>query len=331
VDEFVTRFGRWMLNFPDLLHLLTHTTMLLERFGPFLLFIPFLTTPVRLLLITVFVLFHLGLGLSLELGNFPLCCALAWLALLPGAFWDWLAARAVVRRAVAWLQRMGQVLFARFQRPARGQAEAAAPRERALGLVAGAVVLFLIVYVFLGNMRMVYPQLYEAGMPPQQNQLSTALGLEQGWGVFAPAVAREGGWYVFEAQLRDGRKVDPFNGGAPAWEKPELVSATYRNPRWRKYLQNLYQFFLGHLHGENDPRFFPTHAATFAEYLRRTWDEGRPAEQQVETLQIYYLAQATSLEGRGPIVYNRLWPQPAHDMSPPRPARPSTPNAEIRP
>src|SRR5205807_1922 len=41
----------------------------------------------------LFVLFHLGLALSMELGNFPWVCMAMWVALLPASFWDRLQAR----------------------------------------------------------------------------------------------------------------------------------------------------------------------------------------------------------------------------------------------
>ena len=42
-------------------------------------------------------------------------------------------------------------------------------------------------------------------------------------------------------EVGDGTEVDLFNDGAPVtWEKPALVSATYKDDRWRKYLVNLW-------------------------------------------------------------------------------------------
>jgi hypothetical protein len=91
VDGFVTRFGQFLHDIPALTKLLTRATMVLELFGPVLLFVPFANGLLRTLVIASFIGFHAGLGVCLELGNFPPICWLAWLALLPTWFWDKLA------------------------------------------------------------------------------------------------------------------------------------------------------------------------------------------------------------------------------------------------
>ncbi len=93
LDGFATHLGHWLLNFPEFLKLLTATTMLLELFGPALLFLPFANGRIRVFVVAAFFLFHFGLGQCIELGNFPPICCLAWLALLPACFWDWLEKR----------------------------------------------------------------------------------------------------------------------------------------------------------------------------------------------------------------------------------------------
>jgi hypothetical protein len=93
LDGFATSFGHWLLNFPDLLKALTVGTMILEIFGPALLFLPIANAQMRLVAILGFISFHMGLVLTMELGNFPWICMVAWLALLPAWFWDRLEAR----------------------------------------------------------------------------------------------------------------------------------------------------------------------------------------------------------------------------------------------
>src|SRR5207237_8168115 len=62
--------------------------------GPVLLFVPVATGKVRTVVVALFLGFHLvGLNLSIELGPFPYICAVAWLALIPGWFWDTLGRR----------------------------------------------------------------------------------------------------------------------------------------------------------------------------------------------------------------------------------------------
>jgi hypothetical protein len=93
VDGFVTRLGQFLHDFVPLTKLLTRFTMVLELFGPVLLFVPFANGLLRTLVIAAFIMFHAGLGLCLELGDFPPICWVAWLALLPTWFWLKLAQR----------------------------------------------------------------------------------------------------------------------------------------------------------------------------------------------------------------------------------------------
>lgn len=88
VEPFTTRVGQLLLLSPETLRLLTHATLWLEMLGPVLLFLPFNVGLQRLIAVSLFTLFHLGLALTLELGNFPWVCIVAWLALLPTSFWD---------------------------------------------------------------------------------------------------------------------------------------------------------------------------------------------------------------------------------------------------
>jgi hypothetical protein len=261
IDAFATPFGHWLLGFPDLLRFLTFATLWLETLGPCLLFIPFANSRNRLPVIVVFVSFHLGLGLALELGNFPYVCAAAWLALLPGGFWD---------RVAGWLRR----------RPAAAPAAppASPPTPRWANVLAEA----FLVYVLLWNLRTVDFPLYSTVFPRWVNPVGEAFGLAQSWDLFAPYPMKDDGWYVVAGRLRDGAEVDLFRGGAPvSWDKPELVSATYRNERWRKYLMNLER------EGGKDDR------PLFAGWLRREWDAAHADDRRVEEIRVYYMLETT--------------------------------------
>jgi hypothetical protein len=90
-DYFTTRFGKLLLEFPAVTRVLTFAVLSLETFGPALLFLPWKTALMRLIVIGLFIGFHTGLAVSIELATFPWVCCVAWLALLPGSFWDRLA------------------------------------------------------------------------------------------------------------------------------------------------------------------------------------------------------------------------------------------------
>jgi hypothetical protein len=251
--HFATPLGRWLLGFPDLLTVLTFGTLVLEAVGPLLLFVPVFNGPVRLAVVTGFVVFHLaGLGLCLELGLFPFVCALAWLALLPGWFWD----RLPVPKPVAGAGASGKLGHG----------------------VAG----LLLAYVFCWNVRTVDPDGLGRCFPERVNLLGGILFLDQTWNMFSPRPPAEHGWFVIEGRLKDGSVVDLFRDGAPlTWDKPPLVSATYKNEHWRKYMMNI---------GCPANEFL---RPPLCRYLVRTWNARHPEEQAVLGVTVYCMRQET--------------------------------------
>ena len=85
---YATDLGRYLLNFPELLKLMTHATMVFEYIGPFLLLIPWAKGSLRTLGIFLFLGLHAGFALTLNIGLFPLISSVSFLALIPSDFWD---------------------------------------------------------------------------------------------------------------------------------------------------------------------------------------------------------------------------------------------------
>src|SRR5439155_4183515 len=88
IDQFATPYGRALLGHPALLRGLSRLVYSMEWIGPALAFTPVWTQGVRLIIIAVFGLLHLGFGICLALGLFPVISALSWVAFLPTAVWD---------------------------------------------------------------------------------------------------------------------------------------------------------------------------------------------------------------------------------------------------
>ena len=88
MDQLVTPFGTWMTQFPDLLRVLTFASLGLEAIGPFLLFFPFFTGPVRTAMVLAFMSLHFGIWTMMEIGFFPWISALCMVCFLPAWFWD---------------------------------------------------------------------------------------------------------------------------------------------------------------------------------------------------------------------------------------------------
>ena len=88
IEEWGTPIGAYLYQFPTLLKVLTFATIGLEAFGPFLLFCPFFTGPVRTGAILVFMSLHFGIWLTMPIGIFSWVAAFCMICLLPSWFWD---------------------------------------------------------------------------------------------------------------------------------------------------------------------------------------------------------------------------------------------------
>jgi hypothetical protein len=86
-DAYARPAAGWMLQHPELLRALTWGTLALEIGGPVAAFCPWFTGPIRLAVIVSFVLFHLGIELTMTVGLFSWVSLAGWLLFVPGGFW----------------------------------------------------------------------------------------------------------------------------------------------------------------------------------------------------------------------------------------------------
>ena len=87
-DQFATPIGAYLDHFPELLTVMTFATVGLEAFGPFLLFFPFFTGPVRTVTVLAFMNLHFGIWLTMNVGLFSWTSALCMVCFLPTWFWE---------------------------------------------------------------------------------------------------------------------------------------------------------------------------------------------------------------------------------------------------
>jgi len=221
----------------------------------------------RCLVIGAFTLFHLGLAITLTLCLFPWICIASWLLFTPAPVWDWLERQGFVRRAIggswsvaqnqaaqirAWIPAPWRVEW--FTRPEQPQVRSAWWRQ--------ALVALLFLYIVVWNVREVMgPAWIDRIMPYRYNGPALALGLAQGWTMYAPIPRTLDGWLVMKGTLRDGTEVNLWAPGQPLpWAKPALVSAMFPTSRWRRYLDSVAV--------DN----YAYHRQFLADWLQRRWD-----------------------------------------------------------
>lgn len=90
LEQFTTALGSWLLNFPELLKVLTFKVFYWELLGAFLLIVPFKNHWFRLIAIFGFVAMHMSFVMIMKLGLFPFISSTLFLALIPGQTWNFL-------------------------------------------------------------------------------------------------------------------------------------------------------------------------------------------------------------------------------------------------
>jgi hypothetical protein len=286
IDQFATPLGHWLLQFPTMLRAMSFSVWHLELIGPFLLLMPTWNARVRIAVVLAFWSLHIGMGSTLELGHFPYICAAMWAAFLPAPVWDSVLARLTphFQRAAQWLrQRLRPITSYLYIRPH------ARPAAINPTFINSLIVTCCMVYVLLINVRAYNPEQYAAYFPDKLLWFAELTWVDQQWNMFAPRPMRDDGWYIIPAKLRNGREVDLFtNGGPISFDKPQYVSRTYPNTRWRKYMVNLWQ------------AMFNGHRIWYARYLTHQWNSTHPYDRQAEYFRIYFMLQPTTETGVRP-------------------------------
>lgn len=265
LDQLVTRFGQWLLQFPVGLRVLTYATLLVELCGPVLTLIPTRNGWARMLAVGCFVTLHVGMALCLHLGNFAFAAIVAWFALLPRPFWERLRkCRGRDRHAM----RDGE------------NTPLSIPRSNLPGRIRGAVAALALGFVLFWNVGAI--QAAGGRIARLGAALGHALFLAQDWSMFAPRPRTDDGWFVAATTLRNGREVDLLTNGAPvSWEKPADVAGRFETDRWREYLLKIWS--LAHA----------AHRVDYGRFLIEQWDLSHRPTERVAELHLYYMLEET--------------------------------------
>jgi len=271
-DFYTTPFAKWLLGFPEFTRWLTFSTLWLEWLGPLLLFVPLYTDRIRLAVIAAFVGLHLGIALCLTIGFFSWICIVCWTVFLPGSFWDGLEklVKRNVRGDSAITPRNLEIV------------SAGATTGLYAGKLANVVAALLLLYVIVWNLGELFPRSL-SWFHDRTRPLANALRLEQNWNMFAPYPELDDGWFLAVATLEDGSQIDLLAAGRPVtWDKPQLISAAFKNHRWMTYASFLRK-------KEIDKRL----RHYYVEYLKRNWRAQHPGGPAIRKAELYFFLEKT--------------------------------------
>ena len=261
-DQFVLAPGRWLLGFPDLCRWLSFGVWWFELIGPFFAFIPWRTAMWRVLVVAAMWAMHLGFGMCLRIGYFPVAMMSIWLLFVPSEAWLWLSSR--------W--------------PKLNLVTCDSPTAR-LGWRRTAAETFAavcLVLVLLWNLWTTDSQKWNRWLPPSVAALGYTLRLDQSWALFAPTPVTDDGWMICEAELFDGSRIDLLRSGQGVnFAKPAHLSSTYPDWKWHKLEVNLVS------------RSYEALRQPFGDYLASDWCRRNPNSSKVRNWTLWFVREQT--------------------------------------
>ena len=270
--------GEWLLGHPTLTWFLSLVTIGLQLVGPWLLFVPWRTATFRLFTIAAFVLFHIGVEMTVTVGLFSYIALAAWTLLLPTEFWS-VAFWNPIRRLFLQSTNSNQL------RNASELTKSGNVYHRKPSFVVTSIVTLCLLFVILYNVLGLMERERGTGIPTAMKRVAEALVLRQRWAMFAREQPKNT-WYVAQARLVNGKQVDLLRDGLPV-EHPTR-SSRQPNHRWVKYLQGINK--------PGTPNIFRT---IYAQHLFDTWNATHNEAEQIELLELLRFRQVIVPEGEG--------------------------------
>lgn len=281
LDQLLLPLGKLIYPYPDLLRFLTHFTWYTEVFISLLLFIPVYTRFFRLLYIGILAGFHLGISLTLFVGLFYLINFASLAGLLPPEAMDWVDRKILPAFRRLYLNLQAASLRISFSLPIKisWQVQMQPSARAQLPVLRQVLVGGLLAYVLWWNLDVA---VYKGRIMPQSSRwLGNLLRIDQYWGMFAPQVFKDDGWYVLAGTTLKNRQVDlNRQGKEPDTMKPASVLSLFKNDRWRKYSEN-YLF----VHNSFMRPYY-------CNYLLRRWNEDHPQD-PVTYLEVVYMKEVS--------------------------------------
>lgn len=243
--------SEFLLGFEGLLALATPIVVWFETLGPFLLFSPVWTGPVRVATIAAFLAFQASLGLGIELNLFPFASSIAVLPFLPSWLWERVPR---ARRAVPPAEPASPTALRRWSsRAAHGVAAA---------LLAVACVQF-------------FETLGVVSASAVTDRVKQTTGMIQRWRMYSPGPPPWDPSFAVVGRFADGETGDVLaRDGDATWRKIQRHHRTYRfKGYWEKTAVTPGQAL---------------RTRAYLSWICRHWNASAPPEQRLEEVQLVW-------------------------------------------
>ena len=268
LDQMTWPLGKMLLQHTSLLKYLTLFIRWFEILMPLLLFIPFKNSRFRMIFILGIAVFQIGIALTLFVGLFYLICLVSLLGLLPASVMDKFD-KLVKRKEKPKDDLHAKSLMQKIR------------KNYYFKVIINCFLFFCIALCMIWNISTVPG----SGLTVSDHfyTFGYSLRFNQSWGMFAPSVLKDDGWYILEGTTKDSLKIDINRNGAKAdYTKPALALTYIKDDRWRKYLENYlftYNNFMRHY---------------YCTYLLADWNK-QHLENKISSLEVIYMKEMSVL------------------------------------
>ncbi|MGZ3864116.1 MAG: HTTM domain-containing protein [Bacteroidia bacterium] len=268
LDQMAWPLAKSFLSYPTLLKYLSVTVRWVEILLPFLLFIPFRNSLFRMIFVVVIVAFHLGISLTVYVGLFYLISISSLAGLLSPKFMDRFENKFRLGRTQA------ENLQVPLLQPIR--------ENYYYKVLVSCALFFFVALSVIWNFATVANS--GLGVAPNFNSVGYAVRLNQNWGMFAPTVLKEDGWYILEG-FSSGKTIDINRDGKPAdYTKPKNFMEYIKDDRWRKFGEN----YMLEINAFIRPYY--------CNYLLKDWNINHP-ERKLDSLNVVYMKEFSKPPG----------------------------------
>ena len=215
VDYHTTFIGDFLSSYPTVLRILSQAWYVLLLLS-FLLIV--LRGRKRILLISLFILGHIGIGLSMDFGIFPLVSMTGLLIFIPTEFWNGLI-RVYNRFDLdtdRYRDRLTEMASA-LPNPTLGRLRGIEGTRKAMYFIT----LSVLCLVVLMSVPAVGSVLEDGQGKDIATEVGETLSVDQpDWAMFAPEGLSTDRYYVFAAETTDGEKIDVYNDRNLTYSRP---------------------------------------------------------------------------------------------------------------
>ena len=276
LDQIAYPITKYIYNYPELLRILTIGAYYFELLIPLFFFIPIKHQWFRAIAVFAIIFFHSINLITLFIGLFPAIGISTSLGILPSSIMD--KFDRIIQPLKKILSKLKLAIFNNVNRIIKWEKPVYYHSQLQQNIKNG-LLAFLIVFVFdwnFSNLTFVNSKLSD-----NLRFIGYGLRLDQSWGMFAPGVFKDDGWFILEGTTQPDEQIDLLHEDKKlTLEKPKSVVSMFKNDRWRKYSENYILASNTFMRGY------------FCNYYKRIWNETH-IDKPINTLKVIFMAETT--------------------------------------